>query len=395
MEQNSRHIVACLPLRGGSRSIPLKNVREIAGRPLAYWVLDALCGCNSIRTVYVSTDSDDIAYVIKDYNHKKIHIIDRSPETATDTASTESALIEFAREYACTDVVLVQATSPLLDATQLSAGIEKYLTAGADSLLSVVRQKRFVWKETDAPFATPMNYDPLKRPRRQDWEGFLVENGAFYITSRNLLLEHSSRLSGKTAYYEMPAWTYVELDEPSDWLMAETLLRHKQYEAQSSEMKDTLKNIKLLVMDVDGVLTDAGMYYSESGQELKKFNTKDGKGIELINNLGIKTAFLTSETTALVEQRAKKLNIDFLIQGAKNKPEALHELINTIGITPAETAYMGDDINDTDAMNIAGFSATPADGVEQNKKIASYVCTKKGGEGCVREVCDLILGAKK
>jgi YrbI family 3-deoxy-D-manno-octulosonate 8-phosphate phosphatase len=391
MEQNARHITACLPLRGGSRNIPHKNIREIAGRPLAYWVLDALCVCDLIRTVYVSTDSDDIARVIKNYGHKKIHIIGRSPETATDTASTESALIEFARNYDCTDVVLGQATSPLLEATHLNSGITKYLETGADSLFSVVRQKRFIWKETDAPFVEPVNYDPLKRPRRQDWEGFLVENGAFYITSRARLLKNSSRLSGRTAYHEMPAWTYVELDEPSDWIITEGLLRRRQGETQSHNLKDTLGNIKLLVMDVDGVLTDAGMYYSESGEELKKFNTKDGKGIELIKNLGIKTAFLTSETTALVAQRAKKLNIDFLIQGAKNKQDTLRELINTVGITPAETAYIGDDINDTDAMYIAGFSATPADGAEQNKKTASYICSKKGGEGCVREVCDLIL----
>ena len=156
-----------------------------------------------------------------------------------------------------------------------------------------------------------------------------------------------------------------------------------------------LKRIKLLVMDVDGVLTDAGMYYSEGGEELKKFSTRDGKGIELIRNIGIKTAFITSEKTLLVERRAKKLKIDFLFQGVSDKAEILKKLIKDSNIAPGDMAYIGDDVNDVDAMRAAGFSATPADGTETNKVIATYICKTKGGQCCVREVCDLLVEAKK
>ncbi|MFA5074272.1 MAG: HAD hydrolase family protein [Nitrospirota bacterium] len=396
MEQSQRRIVACIPLRAGSKQIPMKNIRELAGRPLAWWVLDAVCGCHAIDTVYVMTDSSLIARVIGEYGNKKVSVIGRSPETATDTASTESALIEFARNHDCTDIVLVQATSPLLEEEHVTKALDHYITSGADSLLTVVRQQRFVWKDAGNGFVKPQNYNPLHRPRRQDWEGMLVENGALYITSAKKLLKTRSRISGRVTCYEMPEWTYHELDTETDWTIAETLLlQNKKRRMRMQQGRTILKKIKLLVMDVDGVLTDAGMYYGETGEELKKFNTKDGKGIELLRELGIQTAFLTSETTSLVEKRGRKLKIDFILQGVKNKAEALQDIMKQNALTPEEIAYIGDDVHDTKAMMLAGFSATPADGMEQNKKIASYICEKNGGEGCVREVCDLIRGAKQ
>ena len=395
MEQKQRQVVAFIPLRGGSKTIPLKNIKEIAGRPLAYWALDAACGCDLINKVYVSTDSERIKNIIEDYGSEKVEVIRRSKETATDLATTESAMLEFAGKIDFSDMVLVQATSPLIESVHLEEGINKYFDTHAESLVSVVRQKRFIWKKREDDSIKPLNYDLLKRPRRQDWSGYLVENGAFYITSKKGLLKSSSRISGRTVCYEMPGETYVELDEPSDWQIAETLLINRKSNRPNSTLRSRLKKIKLLVLDVDGVLTDAGMYYGEGEEELKKFNTRDGKGIELIRNMGIKTAFITSEKTLLVERRAKKLKIDFLFQGVSDKPEVLKKLMEDNNMTPEDVAYIGDDINDIDAMKKVGFSATPADGAKANKTTATYVCKTKGGQGCAREVCDLLIEAKK
>lgn len=395
MEQKQRRVVAFIPLRGGSKTIPLKNIREIAGRPLAYWALDAACGCDLIDKVYVSTDSERIRNVIEDYGSEKVDLIGRSKETATDSATTESAMLEFAGKIDFSDVVLIQATSPLVEAVHLEEGIKKYFDTHAESLVSVVRQRRFIWEKNQEDSIKPVNYDPLKRPRRQEWSGYLVENGAFYITSRKGLLKSSSRISGRTVCYEMPQETYVELDEPRDWQMAETLLVNRKSDILNLTLRSGLRKIKLLVLDVDGVLTDAGMYYGEGEEELKKFNTRDGKGIELIRNMGIKTVFITNEKTLLVERRAKKLKIDFLFQGVSDKVAVLKKLMEDNNMTPEDVAYIGDDINDMDAMKAVGFSATPADGAKANKVIAAYVCKTKGGQGCVREVCDLLIEAKK
>jgi YrbI family 3-deoxy-D-manno-octulosonate 8-phosphate phosphatase len=395
MEQKQRPVVAFIPLRGGSKTIPLKNIKEIAGRPLAYWALDAACGCDLIDKVYVSTDSERIRNIIEDYGSEKVEVIGRSKETATDSATTESAMLEFAGKIDFSDIVLIQATSPLVESVHLEEGIKKYFDTHAESLVSVVRQKRFIWQENEDKSVKPLNYDPLERPRRQDWNGYLVENGAFYITSRKGLLKSSSRISGRTVCYEMPEETYLELDEPWDWQIAETLLINRKSGRLDSTLRSRLKKIRLLVLDVDGVLTDAGMYYGEGGEELKKFNTRDGKGIELIRNMGIKTAFITNEKTLLVERRAKKLKIDFIFQGVSDKAEVLKKLMADNHMTPEDVAYIGDDMNDMDAMKAVSFSATPADGARANKVIATCVCKTKGGQGCVREVCDLLIEARK
>lgn len=348
-----------------------------------------------IDKVYVSTDSEGIRNVIEAYGNKKVEVIGRSQDTATDSARTESAMLEFAGKTDFSDIVLVQATSPLLESVHLEEGIKRYFDTRADSLVSVVRQKRFIWQENEDKSVKPLNYDPLKRPRRQDWAGYLVENGAFYITSREALLKSSSRISGRTVCYEMPEETYVELDEPRDWKIAEMLLVNRESGRLNVTLMSRLRKIKLLVLDVDGVLTDAGMYYGEGGEELKKFNTRDGKGIELIRNAGIKTAFITSEHTMLVERRAKNLKIDFIFRGVSDKVEVLKRLMADNSMAPGDVVYIGDDVNDVDAMKEVGFSATPADGARANKAIATYVCKTKGGQGCVREICDLLVEARK
>jgi N-acylneuraminate cytidylyltransferase len=149
--------------------------------------------------------------------------------------------------------------------------------------------------------------------------------------------------------------------------------------------------IKLFIMDVDGVLTDGGMYYSENGDELKKFNTRDGKGIELLRNVGIKTAIITSENTSIVKRRGEKIKIDYIYQGIINKIEIIEELSTRLQIKFNEMAYIGDDINDVEVLNKVGFSACPNDAMELNKKCVKFICSLRGGEGCVREFIDKII----
>ena len=163
----------------------------------------------------------------------------------------------------------------------------------------------------------------------------------------------------------------------------------------TGHLREKLAKVKLLAMDVDGVLTDAGMYYSEHGDELKKFNTRDGKGIELLRKAGIKTALITSENTQIVERRAAKLKIDELYQGVEDKAAALRQIMSKYGLTYQEVAYIGDDINDMEAMQAVGLAITVADGLPENQRIADYITQARGGEGVVREVAMLILEARQ
>lgn len=385
MIQNTR-VVALIPARGGSKGIPLKNIKPLGGRPLIHWTLEAACLSEAIHEVFVSTDDERIAAVVAEFNHPKVRVISRSPETATDTASTESVVLEFARDHAFDHLVLIQATSPLLQAGDLDGGLRRYFEGRADSMLSVVRQKRFLWEADANGIARPLNYVPASRPRRQDFDGFLVENGAFYVTGRAALLASGCRLSGRTMCHEMAEETYVELDEPSDWDAVGAMLVHR-----SLALVPPMDRIKLVLTDVDGVLTDGGMYYGSEGDTLKRFNTRDGMGMELLRNHGILTGIITREQTEIVSQRAKKLQVDILVQGCRDKLPALQQILAERNLKASEVAYIGDDLNDVEVLAHVGFSAAPADAATEAKNSAHYICSRKGGEGCFREFAEVIL----
>mmetsp|Transcript_39842 Transcript_39842/g.70045 ORF Transcript_39842/g.70045 Transcript_39842/m.70045 type:complete len:245 (-) Transcript_39842:55-789(-) len=210
-----KRVVAVIPARGGSVSIPLKNIKEMAGRPLIDWCIKAAIHSGCFAEVWVSTDHDKIAEVAT-ASGAKVHR--RSPETATNTASTELALIDFADAHPEFDVLcLIQATSPLILPEHFKEALALYERVGAQSLVTAVRAHRFLWKVNPDGTATAKNYIPEKRPRRQDWDGELVENGAFYFTDKALWESIKCRLGGKIALYEMPEHTFVELDSPVDW----------------------------------------------------------------------------------------------------------------------------------------------------------------------------------
>lgn len=385
---------AFIPVRGGSKSIPLKNIREIGGRPLVYWTLDAAVQCPQIDRVYLCTDSEVIRKKTEEYIEKyhcsnKLRCIDRPPETATDTASTESAMLYFGRTWEnFQHIILIQATSPLLTASHLSAAISAYETDGYDSLLSVVRQKRFCWRAVEQGYV-PENYDYRNRPRRQEFDGYLVENGAFYINTREGLLRDECRLSGKIGVYEMEEETYFEIDEPSDWVIVEQLLRKRAEKREDGSGR--LQNIKMLLTDCDGVLTDGGMYYSERGDELKKFNTKDGKAVQILHDHGILFGIITGENIELVRRRAKKIRADECCLGVSDKLTVLDQICQKYGLHYEEIAYIGDDLNDEPVLRKVGFPCSVPNGVPEVRNIAQYITSAQGGQGVVREIAELLL----
>ena len=384
--------IAFIPVRGGSKSIPLKNIKLINGRPLVYWVLDAVVRCEDIDRVVVSTDSQIIKEVIERYNSDKILIVDRSKKVSIDTATTEAVMLEFAKRYDFTNIILVQATSPLLTEHDISRGIEKFNQKGIDSVLSVVRQKRFLWSESSKG-GHAINYDPLNRPRRQEFDGFLVENGAFYITSRKRLISTKCRISGNIGLVEMPEESYFEIDEPSDWIIVEKLL--SKIKNRVVDLDGKIIRIKCLLTDCDGVLTDGGMYYSESGDEAKKFNTKDGMAFKLLKENNFITGIITGENINLIKCRAKKMQVDEVYLGVQDKMKVINEICTKYNLKYKEIVYIGDDINDLEVIKSVGFGCTVNNGMKCIKEIADYVTKVDGGEGAVREVTELLLKAKR
>ncbi len=158
--------------------------------------------------------------------------------------------------------------------------------------------------------------------------------------------------------------------------------------------QDKAQSIKLLALDVDGILTDGRIYYGNNGEELKAFNIKDGLGIKLLQRAGVTVAIITGRKSAMVERRAKELGISEVVQGREDKREALEELCQRHKLTLAECAYMGDDLPDLSAINAAGLGLSVADATSAVRSAAQWCSTRNGGEGAVREACEFILRAK-
>lgn len=220
--------IAMIPARGGSKSIHLKNIKEIANQPLIYWSLDAAVNSKYIDKVYVSTDCEEIRKVVLNYNKRnkeKIVVIDRSKESASDTATTEDVMLDFASRVDFENMVFIQCTNPLITTEDINACIKIY--PKFDSVMSTVVQKRFYWSLQEDGSIKEIGHDIRKRPRRQDWDGVLAENGSIYIISKGNLLLGKCRLYGRIGTHIMNDDSYFEIDEPLDWKIIEMILKDK------------------------------------------------------------------------------------------------------------------------------------------------------------------------
>lgn len=379
---------AFIPVRAGSKGIPGKNLVPIGGRPLVDWVIAAAIGSEFVDQVVVSTDGPHIAgYVAATWPQVVVH--HRSAASATDEASTESVMLEYLESDTLADpIVLMQATSPLTTAEDVSAVVR--LLDVYDSALSVVRQRRFQWRD-GVDGAVPVGFDPAARPRRQDHSGSLVENGALYASSRGGVLTSGCRVHGRVGLHEMADTSYIELDEPSDVGILDHLLRDRDSPKSTPlGLLEAARRVRLVISDVDGCLTDNGMYYGTSGVELKRFSARDGKGFELLRLAGVHTMLLTSESSSVVVNRAAKLKVDRVVLGSSDKLADAQLVCHELGVRLDEVAFLGDDVHDVALMEAVGLPACPADGTIAAAVAAMYRCTASGGRGAFRELADLV-----
>ena len=289
--------VAIIPLRAGSKGIPRKNKKKLLGRPLFSWTLGEAIFSN-LDKIYIFTDDENIIdFVKKEYTWTdKVEIMLRSEESATDTASTEIGMKEFAERinYDFDILCLLQATSPLTSREDINNCLDKIINENYDSALTVVNTMRFIWNEN----GESINYDFNNRPRRQDFKGLLVENGAVYTTTKEQFLESGIRIGRKVAVVKMPEDTLTEIDEKEDWVIMEKLLENRL-----NKFKKGSKKIKLIVLDVDGVFTNGCVATGTEKEISKEFSLIDGMGLELLREEGINVAVMTSENSEIVKNR--------------------------------------------------------------------------------------------
>jgi YrbI family 3-deoxy-D-manno-octulosonate 8-phosphate phosphatase len=375
--------IAIIPARGGSKRIGRKNVLPLAGEPLVVHTVRHAMAAKEVDEVIVSTEDDEIAAITMAVGAT---VIPRPAELADDRATSESALLDVLDARATPDpelVVFLQATSPVRRPADIDAAVRQLRKSGADSLLSACRDRGFFWS-TGPDGAQPTNYDPLWRPREQDMPPQYRENGSIYVFRTPVLREGGARLGGRIEIYEMDEWSSVQIDEPEDVELAQWILARR---SSAVELPDP---VGLVVFDFDGVMTDNTVLVDQDGREAVLAHRGDGWGLARLTEANVRIAVLSTEVNPVVAARCSKLGIP-CVQGVADKAAALRSLIAEHGARATNVIYVGNDVNDLPAMNVAGFPVAVADAHPDTISAARLVLKRPGGRGAVRELCDLLM----
>ncbi|MGF0037863.1 cytidylyltransferase domain-containing protein [Victivallis vadensis] len=382
-------VLAIIPARAGSKSIPRKNIRDIAGKPLLAWTVAAALESRKVTRVVVSTDGADIARAAREAGAE---VVERPAELATDTASSESALLHVLNTLAAREnyhpdlVVFLQCTSPLTTGSEIDQTVNQLLANNADSAFSAVPFYYFVWENTPEG-AVGINHLASIRQRRQERPPQFLESGAIYVMRTTGFLRHNHRFFGKTLAVEFPVSHLQEIDDPADWRIAEARLLERL--KRQGRFKLPVRP-EAVIFDFDGVFTDNLVSIDSSGNETVRCSRADGFGIRLLREAGFSLAVISTEIDPVVSRRCEKLGIECL-QGIHDKKAVLLEFAAARQFSPERLIFVGNDLNDLPAFEVAGCRAAPADAHPEILRQADIILTRSGGHGAIRELAELLL----
>ena len=375
-----KHATTIIPARGGSKGIPRKNLWRFNGKPLICWSIEAAQAAELVGPVVVSTDDAEIAEVSRASGAK---VVMRPAAISNDAASSEDALLHTLENLdAPPDLtVFLQCTSPLTHSGDIDNCIRTLIEADADSAFTATESHRFIWN--NKANATGVNHNGAERRRRQDREPEYSENGAVYVMRTQGFLQSRHRFFGKTVISEMPTTRSWEIDSPEDIRIVQALA------ALSS--RNFPVEVRAVVFDFDGVMTDNAVYLSEDGKESVRCNRGDGWGIARLRDAGIRLAVMSSELNPVVRARCEKLELECFQGLGRSKLGKFTAWCTEHDLDLAHTVYVGNDANDVDCLAAAGVGVVPADAHRSVRHVADWVLAAEGGKGAVRELCDLIL----
>lgn len=365
-----RH-VGLIPLKTHSATIPNKNRKKMLGRPLFCWILTEAI-YSKLDLVVVATNDEWITNFIATHYKwtDKVKVINRSK--ASEEGSLENAAIEFLENTSeqFDSLSLLLATNPFTRSKDINKCLEA-IVDGNSSAVTVANTLNSIWNS---------NGEALN-----DNEGFQIENSGVFSTTVNNLKNNKSLLTGTVATVEMPKHATATLSNFNDWQLAELSLANLLISNKEN------KKIKYLVLDVDGVFTDGGVYYDENGEMAKRFDMRDGMGLEIMREHNIQVVIMTSEDSKLVRKRMEKLKLKHLFLGAKDKYSLLENFIQTQQISRSEIAYVGDDVNDLANLCSVGWSFAPKNATNQVLPLVDVVLSKDSGNGAIREATEFLL----
>lgn len=407
-----REILAVVPARGGSKSIPKKNIKLLGGIPLIAYSIAAGLHSKLVTRVIVSTDSEEIAQIAKEWGAEVPFL--RPPELAADT-SLDIELFEHAltwfeenENYVPEMIVQLRPTTPLRPPDCVDNAIQIMLQhPDADSVRGVVPSGQNPYKMwrleqgEDRPMK-PLLQNGFKEPYnmlRQQLPDTYWQTGHIDVVRRDTILKQHS-MSGSCIYPLVLESRYtVDIDNLNDWDRVEWMLERLHLPIvkplrPGKSAKDPLRDVRLLVLDFDGVMTDNRVWVSEEGIEFVAAHRGDGMGVEMVRESGVEVMVLSREMNPVVAARCRKLNIVYQ-HGLREKVPALEQIIQERQLSVDEVIYVGNDINDLGCMRLVGCGVAVADAHPKVLAEADIVLAKPGGFGAVRELCDRIVHSKK
>lgn len=378
--------VAIIPVRGGSKGIPRKNLARVGGVPLVARAIRAARRAGGIDRVVVSTDDGEIAACAEEWGAQ---VIRRPAALAGDTATSESALLHALDELAACGVdvgvvAFLQATSPFLSSEALADAVRLVAAGRADSAFSARASYEFAWIRTTSG-AAALGHDAARRPRRQERDPHFIETGAFYVFGADGFRAARHRFFGRTEIVEVPEETALEIDTPEQLELARILARRDDAERAI--------DVDAVVTDFDGVHTDDTASVASDGTEHVRVSRSDGMGVTLLRQAGVPVLILSTETNPVVSARAAKLGVE-VIQASSDKAAALREWAAARGVPLSRIAYVGNDVNDLPALELVGWPVVVPDAHPLATASARTVLAHGGGAGAVRELAERVLAAK-
>ncbi|MEO5877620.1 MAG: acylneuraminate cytidylyltransferase [Streptosporangiaceae bacterium] len=377
-------VVVVIPARGGSQGVPGKNLARVGGRPLIVRAVRSALAASLVDAVIVSTDDADIAAAARSAGAR---VVVRPDELSGHTASSESALLHTISQLDTQPevTVLVQCTSPFLRPGDLDAAVRRVLDGDDDVVFSALESHEFQWAESNgAVFG--VGHSATFRPRRQDRAPHFRETGAFYVMRTGGLVEAGHRFFGRIGVQPVPPAHAVEVDSPTELALVRAL-------AATVDEAEPL-DVDALVTDFDGVHTDDRAHVAQDGTESVTVSRADGMGVALLRKAGVPVLILSTEVNRVVRARADKLGVPVL-HGVADKAAVLEKWLHDAGWDPARVAYVGNDVNDLGCLALVGWPIATPGAHPSVLAAARLVLTRPGGDGAVREVCELILQAKE
>jgi len=382
--------LAVIPARGGSVGVPRKNVRLLAGRPLIAYTIEQALRAERVNRVVVSTDDDQIASVARRF---AAEVVRRPAELAGPTASSESALLHVLDHLAETEdykpdlLVFLQCTSPLTLAEDIDGAIDTLQARQADTALAVTPFHYFLWGVDVAGEVVGLNHEKATRIMRQQREPQYLETGAVYVMRTDGFRAAKHRFFGKTAMYVTPPERRLEIDEPVDFQVAEMLLQERRRRDHLALLPD---KPAALVMDFDGVFTDNRVIVTQDGTESVTCHRGDGMGLSALRDAGLPILILSTENNPVGAVRCRKLGI-LCLHGIDRKLPVLTDWLAENDVDPADAIYVGNDVNDLECLTAVGCPVVVADAHPDVMAAGRIVLTHGGGDGAVRELCDLLI----